>query len=259
MYFDFGGSTFRLRSTDKRILRLANERYRGFAVQQEADFDLTYEVIENMNAPEVEVLASFDLTPRFETTGQELVLDGPGFKVSIDFTQRRAEFCGPRSSYPIDISLRHILSRLQPEPLVVHGATLVAGGYAWWVTGPSGCGKSTLAGLLPEFALCDELSAVRLGSDSVRLHSLPFWHGRRGFGELQGIFVIEHGLQNRLIPLSAATAAQMLAEQIVWPLGDIEATTRCFDLLVDLVSRIPVWRLPFRPTREVWELIEKAA
>ena len=258
-HYDFGGTTFCLRSTDKEFLQLASRRYGEFAVEQGADFDLSYQVISEAPSREAEILASFEITPRFEVQGESLVLEGPGFTASVDFTQRRAEFCGPRSSYPIDLSLRHILSRLHPIPLVVHGATLEAGGRAWWMTGPSGCGKSTLAGLLPEFALCDELSAVRLGSDSVRLHSLPFWHGRQGFGELQGIFVIEHGLENRRVRLPATKAVQTLTEQIVWPLGDLEATTRCFELLVDLAARVPVWRLPFRPTREVWDLIEKAA
>ena len=188
---------------------------------------------------EAEILSSFEITPRFEVQGENLALEGPGFTVSVDFPRRRAEFRGPRSSYPIDLALRHILARLRPVPLIVHGATLVAGERAWWMTGPSGCGKSTLAGLLPEFALCDELSAVRLDSDSVRLHSLPFWHARRGFGELQGIFVIEHGSTNRRIRLRAGQAVQTLIDQIVWPLGDPEATASSFDLLVDLVARVP--------------------
>ena len=43
-HFDFGGSTFCLRSTDEEFLEIASRRYGEFAVEQEADFDFTYEV-----------------------------------------------------------------------------------------------------------------------------------------------------------------------------------------------------------------------
>lgn len=257
--FDLGGTTFGLQSSDPEFCRVAATRYGSFEVRADSVFSLRYQVTGEAVPGAAEELARTDPTPQLTSRGEEMTIEGPGFRGRVDFRQRWAEFQGPCSSYPIDLSLRHLLARLRPLSLVVHGATLIAGRRAWWATGPSGCGKSTLAGLFPEFSHSDELSMVRIEGDSARLHSLPFWSARRGSGDLQGIFLLEHGARNQRIRLRPAEAVRHLRDQIVWPLGDPEATAACFDLVAELVERVPVWRLPFLPTRDIWPWIEGAS
>ena len=187
-----------------------------------------------------------------------LTLEHPRFRVAIDRRRRRGALRGPRHRFPVDAVVRHLLAE-EPGTLLVHGAVLVAGERAWVAAGDSGRGKTTLAGLLPECACCDELGLIEERDGGWQARSTPFWHGRPATGRLRAVHLLEHGASHRADRLAPAAAARELARQVVWPDWWPERVDAALERLARLVERVPVFRLRFRPDRDVLAVLEEAA
>ena len=149
----------------------------------------------------------------------------------------------------------HVVPYALVDALAFHAAVLAGDGHGFLCVGASGAGKSTLVGLLPERALGDELSVVKRAEDRFTVMATPYRQGRRGEARLAAIYLLSHGPTNRRTALPPAPAAQALTPQLFWPLDDAVATQRTLALLGELVERVPVWRLSFVPTPEVWDVI----
>jgi len=256
---ELAGHRFTLRSDDPAWARRIRARYEGF---------LLSDLPAPKDAFEIEVatgraVRSADLESELREPfavsrrADRLQLHGAQFAAEADLALRRASVSGPPFTYPVDALLRQLLAHLLDDGLLIHAALLLDGErQAFVASGPSGCGKSTLAGLLPEQAAADELVAVRLPPAGPPMaYGLPFWKGRPRQAPLAGVHLLRHAPACARTRLDPAAALRRVAPEVLWPAGPEAAVGARLDLLADLIARVPVWDLGFRPHPEVWETI----
>ncbi len=194
------------------------------------------------------------------------VLERPGgfalraatFGADVDLDRRWAVLRSPGAAYPLDALLRHLLPALVPDGLVLHGAGLVADGRGVACCGPSGAGKTTLAGLLPAWAVCDELVALRRAQGRPRLFALPFWKARPAEADLVAVHVLRHGPQHARRRLGLAEALRALVRHTLWPVHAPDASHSALEVAASLAEAVPVWDLAFAPRADVAPFVLEA-
>ncbi len=164
---------------------------------------------------------------------------------------RKAEVAARQGTEVLDGVLRTLLPSVIAPDLMVHGALLGDGERGFLCCGVSGSGKSTMAVLFPEAALCDEMVRLVVRPE-VEVRSLPFWRARPGAVSLAAIFIIEHGIEHRRIPLAESEAIHELRRHIYWPVEHPELMRQSFEALSDVCRDTPVFRMAFRPEPSVW-------
>ncbi len=256
--FDFGGLRVSVDSESQRFLGLVRERYGAFACRRTADWKAVYRLTDE-RVPTAEFLAQARQQPLgSHREGPRLRLTAPAVEMELDTARRTAELAGPLATFAVDRLIQALWYETR-RGLILHAAALSDGERGWVAGGPSGCGKSTLAGLLPEHALCDEYVGVSLDGERPRLGALPFWRSRRGTADLADIYLLRHGQRDRRRRLTAGEAFARLRKEVLWPTFDGQAMRRAFDDLAELLDRVPIWELSFRPRPEVWNVIRREA
>ncbi len=255
-HYDFGGIPLAITCQSSRLQDLLELRYGAFTTSQPALWHIEYR-LSSSREPSPQGLADGRQQPlRAQRGGDRLRLESDSFHLELDLKQRTGKLVGPLATYPIDRMIQMLWYETWDRGLIVHGAAFTDGERGWLASGPSGSGKSTLAALFPEAALCDELAAVHL-DDRPHLGSLPFWESRPGSAPLCGIYLLRHGTYDRRRRVGSSEAFACLRREIVWPIFDPDALRRTFESLADLISRVPIWELAFRPTRDVWAVISQ--
>jgi hypothetical protein len=166
--------------------------------------------------------------------------------------------------YPLDqLLIIHILA--QNQGALIHAAGIVVQGRGYIFPGHSGAGKSTL---MSKFIACegigllsDDRIVVRKIDDRFSAHGTP-WAGEAGIAEnrnvpLAGIFFISHGDSNRIEELKPQQAMERLMPVVSIPWYHEKMMTRMLLFCEDLISRVPAYRLFFRPDMEVVNFVEK--
>lgn len=243
-------------SEDPAWLDLARERLRAVSVSGAPDLEVEYRVVDRRR-PDPQALFEARRRPLAarRRRGEALDLEGAGFRGSLDLAAGVASLEGPMATYPLDFLLQALWYEGHPRGLIVHGVALARGVDASLCAGPSGSGKSTLCGLFPERALSDEQTGVRLGGSAPRVDAFPDWPGQGGSAELSAICLLRHGAHHRRRRLAPSAALAELTTQVFWPTFDGRAVARTFETLCDLVEEVPIYRLHFRPDREVWRTL----
>ena len=259
--FDFGGVQVTVSSTSTRWLELFRERYEPFVASRSElatkdCYQIVYQVRDSRVLSPEFLFAARQQPTHTQQLGSRMIVTGEAFQIELDRSLGIASISGPLATYPIDALIQILWYELFPDGLIFHAAALADNDRGWLMCGPSGAGKSTLASLFPEQALCDELAGVRLGPEPL-VTALPFWTGHRGNRPLTAIYLIRHGQQNQRNELEPKQAFERLRQQVIWPEFDSEALERAFNTLFDLLERVQVWDLGFRPEPEVWSVISQ--
>ena len=181
-----------------------------------------------------------------------------GYLSKIDEDGRSAEIASAEGTDILDGVLRMMMPRGIAPDLLVHCALLADGDRGFLCCGVSGSGKSTMAALFPDNAVCDELARVHAGPGGVEVRSLPFWKARPWTGTLAAIFFIEHGADNRRMPLGVTEAVQSLRRHVYWPVEHSALMGESFETLTDVCGNTPIFRLAFRPEVSVWATMTEA-
>lgn len=177
------------------------------------------------------------------------------FGARVDFAAHTAALPADATATQAGLLVRSLLPSLLTDGLVCHAATLIEGERGWLCCGRSGAGKSTLASLMGERAASDEVGGVRRTGGSFTVHALPFWRAHRAVARLEGVYLLRHGARDERRLLTPASALPALGRHVFWPVETPHASQRVFDVLAELVERVPVWELAFRPTPAVWDVI----
>lgn len=177
----------------------------------------------------------------------------------------RGQVCLAR---PIETSIDSVLRILHsilavlPGGCLLHAASAVRNGNAFVFPGISGAGKTTISGLIPSDAtlLTDEISYVRLAEGGYRAFGTPFAGnlgvpGANVSAPLKAVYLLAKGPGNKIDPVPRKDAAAALLRNVLFFAKDPELVRTVFETVWRLVASVPVYRLTFRPTSEVWEII----
>jgi hypothetical protein len=190
---------------------------------------------------------------------------------SGEVTLRRSCFQPPQGlwplEYPLDeLLLQGLLARGRGAELHACGVTDRAGRGLLFV-GQSGAGKTTLARLFEGMGgtkvLSDDRIILRRVGGSFTMHGTP-WHGEAALAEpasapLAGVFFLEHGAANDLLPLRGAAAATRLFACSFPPFHDREGLDFTLAFFAGLAAEVPCHELRFAPDRQVVELVQSWA
>jgi len=157
--------------------------------------------------------------------------------------------------YPLDELLWiHRLSL--GEGVEVHGCGVVApDGRGLLLTGHSGAGKSTSSRLWSRRdgarVLSDDRIILRREHGRIWMYGTP-WHGDAGIAEadrapLDGIFVLSHGEQNEIRPLSRTTASAELFARSFVPYHSMDAIEFILEFFSKVTACVPCSEFSFVP------------
>ncbi len=165
--------------------------------------------------------------------------------------------------YPVDRMLfMYLLASRSGFLCHAVGAQIGSCGMAF--PGLSGAGKSTLAGLIarhPDSAVfSDERIAIRLVDGRFSLFGTP-WLGEAGVAlpggsELQRLVFLEQAPDDRIERLSLCESLSRLLSLISVPWYNRDVVPRVLHLAERLVTSVPGYKLSFRPTPAVIDLLD---
>jgi hypothetical protein len=182
---------------------------------------------------------------------------------SLDLDATGAEFRGVRDEYALDSLLRILLTAvlLPRRGFLLHAASVVHDGRAYIFAGRSGAGKSTVASLSPAgTVLTDEISLLRFSDGCWQAHGTPFWGEFRAAGmnrhfPIAGIYFLAQDRQDRFEPLAAKQILRALLPCVLFFSTEKRANESLLCTLLDLVGRVPAYRLHFRRSSDFWRVI----
>jgi hypothetical protein len=249
-----------LRTASPEFLRMLGNRYGGFVnTLAQPVFELEVEII---SADALRGDPDQDLSVRFDD-GQWILQRGD-FRAELDLTSRRGRIRQDGTPYAIDAALRilHSLMLAQEGGLLVHAASAVRRGKAFLFAGVSGAGKTTISRLAPPDAalLTDEISYIRREPDGYFAYGTPFAGELARPGEnlrapLTALYLLAQGPMNRIDAVSDADATRALLKCVLFFAHDSDLVGRVFDVVCELVQKIPIQRLTFVPDSSAWEAI----
>ncbi len=164
---------------------------------------------------------------------------------------------------PIEFVFRmiHLIVSAQGGGFLLHAASAIRDGRAFVFPGASGAGKSTISGLLPRDAtlLTDEISYILPGDGGFRAFGTPFISslgisGANVSAPLKAVYLLAQGPENKIEPIPRKTAVAALFQNVLI-VNAPALITPVFETICRVVESVPVYRLTFRPTPEVWEMI----
>lgn len=148
---------------------------------------------------------------------------------------------------------------LSYKGLMLHASAVVMDGYAYLFSAPCGTGKSThtdmwkLAFGEAVFILNDDKPALKKEQGRWYAYGTP-WSGKTAQNEnmripVGGVCVLTRGEQNEIEPYNGITAVFSLLDQTVRPKA-ANVRGELLELLDDLMSSVPIWKLRCTPTKE---------
>ncbi len=196
----------------------------------------------------------------------------PGVAGWIDLAARTASIRTPsaRGAWSaIERTAGYILMQALPreqEALWLHASGVVLRGRGHVFFGASGAGKTTVARLAAGHAdlLCDENVVLKLAADAWELQSTPFWGhstppelirrvNRRA--PLDALYQLTHTPDFTVTRLSPADAVTALLGTEKVATERVDSALAWLAIAGRLVERVPVYRLGFRPTVELWDFL----
>lgn len=159
------------------------------------------------------------------------------------------------------------LQLLRHGGFMLHSSAVVMDGEAYLFSAPSGTGKSTHTALwLETFGgrariLNDDKPAIMVENGSVTACGTP-WSGKSDLNlnlrvPLRGICMLERSKSNFIQPLPPEKSAFALLDQTLRP-SDGERMGILLELLDEVTTRVPVWRMGCDISREAAEMAYRA-
>lgn len=255
---EIGGLAVQVRTTDADFRSMLAQRYAGFlSPEPQAAVEFDVELV----APS-RISSDDEVCVRHEA-GRWTIRRGD-FRAEYDPSSRMGRLCCSANPYALDSLLRivHTLWLAGEGGFLMHAASAVRNGRGLLFAGISGAGKTTICRLAPADAtlLSDEVSCVRRVGEGYRLFGTPFCGelGRSGentSAPLAAAYLLVHASENRILPVAAAEATGALLRNILFFAEDAALVEKVFQSACEFVSRVPVFRLEFAPSAQVWEML----
>ena len=205
---------------------------------------------------------------RGETTSFRLL----SYQGHVDFQHRHAVIAAPameNAASAVDRVLAYVLMHVLPSSrnaFLLHGVGVTIMGQGHVFFGPSGAGKTTIATLAAGWGelFSDESVVLSFKHSLAQLHSTPFWghstpehliQRTQQQAPLRALYGLQHGLDFHLEQMSATESiiALLLTEKIA--ADRAESMNPWLSVAEAMLAVVPVYRLTFRPTNELWSFL----
>ena len=162
--------------------------------------------------------------------------------------------------YPLDGLVLYYLTAINAD-VMLHASGVCYDTQGYVFSGTSGKGKTTIAGIW------DNVGAHVIHDDRVIIRNMGgmYWMFNTPVNKgdvpksapLNRLFIIEHGIENCILPLRESSAVTSVIANCIQHNYDPEMIARFLGSISLLCSKVPVARLSFRPDRSVIEYILK--
>ncbi len=162
--------------------------------------------------------------------------------------------------YPLDGLILYYLTVIHGD-ILIHASGINHKGHGYLFSGISGRGKSTIAKLWEDAGakvIHDDRLIIRNSEKGYRMYNTPVYNNDTPrMSPLNKIFLIEHGMKNRLIPIKGAMAVSSIMTNCIQHNWGHDIIEKLLGSVSEMCTTIPVARLFFKPEPVVINLILK--
>lgn len=156
--------------------------------------------------------------------------------------------------YPLDGLVLYYLTVIHGD-IMIHASGVNHSGYGFVFSGISGKGKTTLAKLWDEAGakvIHDDRLIIRNNSGTYKIFNTPVYNNDApAESPLTRIYIIEHGTENRIVPVKGASAISQVMTNCIQHNWNHEIIERLMGTLSIMCATIPVSKLFFKPDRSI--------
>jgi len=160
--------------------------------------------------------------------------------------------------YPIDSLILYYLTVIHGD-IMVHASAIRHAGYGYIFTGVSGKGKTTMSQIWEKAGaeiIHDDRVIIRHSGGDFRMFNTPVYSDEKKVeSKVSKIFLIEHGTENQLIPVKGADAISLFMANCIQHNWNHEMVARLIGSASIMCSLIPIFRLRFKPDRNIVDFI----
>lgn len=160
--------------------------------------------------------------------------------------------------YPLDGLILYYLTVIHGD-IMIHASGVNHSGYGYLFSGISGKGKSTMASLWEKAGgkvIHDDRLIIRNTSGAIKMFNTPVYNDDvPSESPINRIYLIEHGIENKLVPVTGATAVSLVMVNCIQHNWNPEIIARLMGSLSMMCANIPVVKLSFKPDRSIIDFI----
>jgi hypothetical protein len=143
--------------------------------------------------------------------------------------------------------------------IMIHASGVNHSGYGYIFSGVSGKGKTTLAKLWDGAGgkvIHDDRLIIRNITGTYKMFNTPVYNNDDpAESSLTRIYIIEHGTENRFVPVKGATAVSLVMANCIQHNWNPEIIARLMGTVSIMCANIPVVNLFFKPDRSIIDFI----
>jgi len=196
----------------------------------------------------------FPLAPHEKNAVLEFSLETRDWDLWIDGTETVID----PFEYPLDGLILYYLTVIYGD-IMIHGSGVRNSGRGYLFCGSSGKGKSTMANLWDNYGakvIHDDRLILRKTAIGYRMFNTPVYNNEVPLDSpLDKIFIIDHGLENRIVPLNGAIALSFIMANCIQHSWGHYIIDSLLGSISDLCDTVPVVKLFFIPDKSVIDFI----
>jgi hypothetical protein len=160
--------------------------------------------------------------------------------------------------YPIDGLILYYLTVMNGD-IMIHASGVNHAGKGYLFSGVSGRGKTTMAKLWDNAGgkvIHDDRLIIRRTGDKYTMHNTPVYvNDTPAVSPLTRIFLLEHGTENTMIPVTGASAVSLMLANCIQHNWNPEIIARLMGAVSIMCSEVSVVRLKFKPDKSIIDYI----
>jgi hypothetical protein len=217
------------------------EEVNGIEIHHKSNFwsiwrhqsDLFIQTILPLSSKEKNAILKFSLS----LTEWDLWIDG-GEKLTDPF------------EYPLDGLILYYLTVINRD-IMIHASGVNNNGSGYLFSGVSGKGKTTIARLWNNMGakiIHDDRLILRKTASGYIMYNTPVYnYDEPRESQINKIFIIEHSIENNLIPVKGATAESLVLANCIQHNWDHDIIAQLIGSVSSICGTIPVVKLSFKP------------
>lgn len=162
--------------------------------------------------------------------------------------------------YPLDGLILYYLTAMSGD-IMMHASGVNYSGKGYLFSGVSGKGKSTMALLWDKHgaeAIHDDRLILRKEGRGFSMFNTPVYNNEKPCeSRLDRIFIIEHGAENRIVPVSGAECVSLIMANCIQHNWDAALISRLLEAVSAISGQVPAARLFFKPDSSIIDFILK--